>query len=405
MRPDAPEAFGVYVHWPFCRAKCPYCDFNSHVRHAPVDSQAFAAALIRELSWFRGETGPRRVSSVFFGGGTPSLMPPAAVGTVIEAIARLWQVAPDAEITLEANPTSTESGNFAGYRAAGVTRASVGVQALDDGALRALGRQHSAAEALTAFRLAARLFPRVSFDLIYARPGQTVDAWRRELAQALGEQQGHMSLYQLTIEPGTAFAGLAATGALRIPDDDLAAALFETTQEMTAAAGLPAYEISNHARPGHECRHNLLYWRYGDYAGVGPGAHGRLTIDGSRRALSTERHPESWLRRVGQAGHGIVEDESLTGSEEASERLLMGLRLTEGVPAAALTAAGVDRGRLRALAADGLLDLTPDRASATAAGRQLLNAVIRELLRDAAPINSRPRSGLVAAQSPSGRRA
>jgi putative oxygen-independent coproporphyrinogen III oxidase len=404
MMPGAADAFGIYVHWPFCRAKCPYCDFNSHVRHAPVDSAAFASALIRELTWFRGETGPRGVSSVFFGGGTPSLMPPAAVGAVIEAIARLWQVASNAEITLEANPTSAESGNFAGYRAAGVTRVSVGVQALDDVALRALGRQHSAAEALAAFRLAARLFPRVSFDLIYARPGQTVDAWRSELARALGEQQGHMSLYQLTIEPDTAFAGLAATGALRLPDDDLAAALFETTQEMTAAAGLSAYEISSHARPGHECRHNLLYWRYGDYAGAGPGAHSRLTR-ASRRALATERHPETWLRRVHQAGHGIVEDEKLTAREEASERLLMGLRLAEGVPASALLAAGVAQVRLQELAGRGLLALSPERVSTTAAGRPLLNAVIRELLRDAVPmavpINNRARSGPAVAQSPS----
>jgi putative oxygen-independent coproporphyrinogen III oxidase len=407
MMPDGLDAFGIYVHWPFCRAKCPYCDFNSHVRHAAVDSGAFASALIRELTWFRGETGLRRVSSVFFGGGTPSLMPPAPVGAVIDAIARLWQVAPDAEITLEANPTSAESGNFAGYRAAGVTRVSVGVQALDDVSLKALGRQHSAVEALAAFRLAARIFPRVSLDLIYARPGQTIDAWRSELAVALGEQQGHMSLYQLTIEPGTAFAGLAANGSLHLPDDELAAALFETTQEMTAAHGLAAYEISNHARPGHECRHNLLYWRYGDYAGVGPGAHSRLTLDGSRRALSTERHPESWLRRVGQAGHGIVEDETLSGTEEATERLLMGLRLAEGVPAAALFAAGVVPARLPELAAHGLLAVSPGRVSATAAGRQLLNAVIRELLRDAepmaAPINNRPRSGPAVAQSPSDR--
>jgi oxygen-independent coproporphyrinogen-3 oxidase len=406
MMPGGTDSFGIYVHWPFCRAKCPYCDFNSHVRHAPVDSGAFASALIRELTWFRGETGPRRVSSVFFGGGTPSLMPPAAVGAVIEAIARLWQVAADAEITLEANPTSAESGNFAGYRAAGVTRVSVGVQALDDLSLRALGRQHSAAEALAAFRLAARLFPRVSFDLIYARPGQTVEAWRSELAVSLGEQQGHMSLYQLTIEPGTAFAGLAANGALHLPDDDLAAALFEATREMTDAAGLSAYEISNHARPGHECRHNLLYWRYGDYAGVGPGAHSRLTLDAARRALSTERHPESWLRRVERAGHGMVEDEALTAAEQASERLLMGLRLTEGVPASALAAAGVAEARLQELAAHGLLVVSPERVSATAAGRQLLNAVIRELLRDAeskvVPINNRPRSGPAVAQSPSG---
>jgi oxygen-independent coproporphyrinogen-3 oxidase len=261
-------------------------------------------------------------------------------------------------------------------------------------------------EALAAFRIAARLFPRVSFDLIYARPGQTIEAWRSELAVALGEQQGHMSLYQLTIEQGTPFAGLAAKGALRIPDDDLAAALFETTQEMTAAAGLPAYEISNHARPGHECRHNLLYWRYGDYAGVGPGAHSRLTLDGNRRALSTERHPESWLRRVEQARHGIVEDEALTEAEQASERLLMGLRLAEGVPATALASAGIAESRLQELAVHGLLAVSPERVSATAAGRQLLNAVIRELLRDAGPmavpINNRPRSGLAVAQSPSG---
>ncbi len=404
--PDAPDAFGIYVHWPFCRAKCPYCDFNSHVRHTPVDSRAFASALIRELTWFRGETGPRRVSSIFFGGGTPSLMAPAAVGAVVEAIARLWQVGADVEITLEANPTSAESGNFVGYRAAGVTRVSIGVQALDDASLRALGRQHSAVEALAAFRLAARLFPRVSFDLIYARPGQTIEAWQSELAVALGEQQGHMSLYQLTIEQGTAFAGLAAIGALHLPDDDLSAALFETTQEMTAAAGLSAYEISNHARPGHECRHNLLYWRYGDYVGVGPGAHSRLTLDGSRRALSTERHPETWLRRVEQIGQGMIEDEALTAAEQMSERLLMGLRLAEGVAASALAAAGIAPARLAELAAQGLLAVSHERVSATAAGRQLLNAVIRELLRDAEPklvaISNRPRSGPVVAQSPSG---
>jgi putative oxygen-independent coproporphyrinogen III oxidase len=404
MMRNPDDGFALYVHWPFCRAKCPYCDFNSHVRHVAVDAGAFVSALIRELTWFRGETGPRRVSSVFFGGGTPSLMPPAAVAAVIDAISRLWDVEPDAEITLEANPTSAESGNFAGYRAAGVTRASVGVQALDDGALKALGRQHSAAEALAAFRLAARIFPRVSFDLIYARPGQTIDDWRSELAVALGEQQGHMSLYQLTVEPGTAFASLAANGALHLPDDDLAAALFETTDEMTAAAGLPAYEISNHARPGHECRHNLLYWRYGDYAGAGPGAHSRLTRDGSRRALATERHPESWLRRVQQDGHGILEDEQLTPAEQATERLLMGLRLREGVPAAALSAAGITRSRLQELADQGLLAVSRDRVSTTSTGRQLLNAVIRALLRDAArpsaPLNSLPRSAPVVVQSP-----
>jgi putative oxygen-independent coproporphyrinogen III oxidase len=405
---NSPEPFGLYVHWPFCRAKCPYCDFNSHVRHAPVDSTGFAEALIRELSWFRDWTGPRAVSSIFFGGGTPSLMPPSAVAAVIDAAVRLWHVDADAEITLEANPTSAESGNFAGYRAAGVNRASVGVQALDDAALKELGRQHTASEALAAFRLAARIFPRVSFDLIYARPRQSIEAWRSELSQALAEQQGHMSLYQLTIEPGTAFASLAAAGALHVPDDDAAAALFETTEELTAAAGLPAYEISNHATPGYECRHNLLYWRYGDYAGVGPGAHSRLTTaGGGRRALAAERHPETWLRRVRADGHGVTEDEMLTSRDQAVERLLMGLRLAEGIPAAALAAAGVPSRRLSDLAAEGLLTIAGDRVAATAAGRRLLDGVLRELLRGAnaltAAISSRPRSAPAAAQSPSGR--
>jgi putative oxygen-independent coproporphyrinogen III oxidase len=407
MTPNSSEPLGLYVHWPFCRAKCPYCDFNSHVRHVPVDSTAFADALIRELSWFRDRTGPRAVSSIFFGGGTPSLMPPSAVAAVIDAAARLWPFDADVEITLEANPTSAESGNFAGYRTAGVNRASVGVQALDDAALKELGRQHTASEALAAFRLAGRIFPRVSFDLIYARPRQTIAGWRSELSQALVEQQGHMSLYQLTIEPGTAFASLAAAGALRIPDDDTAAALFETTEELTAAAGLPAYEISNHAAPGHECRHNLLYWRYGDYAGVGPGAHSRLTAAGSRRALAAERHPETWLRRVRDDGHGVIEDETLTIADQATERLLMGLRLAEGIPAAALVAAGVPPRRLSDLAAEGLLTISADRVAATAAGRRLLDGVLRELLRDAssltAAINNRPRSAPAAAQSPSGR--
>jgi putative oxygen-independent coproporphyrinogen III oxidase len=407
MTPNSSEPLGLYVHWPFCRAKCPYCDFNSHVRHVPVDSTAFADALIRELSWFRDRTGPRAVSSIFFGGGTPSLMPPSAVAAVIDAAARLWPFDADVEITLEANPTSAESGNFAGYRTAGVNRASVGVQALDDAALKELGRQHTASEALAAFRLAARIFPRVSFDLIYARPRQTIEGWRSELSQALVEQQGHMSLYQLTIEPGTAFASLAAAGALRIPDDDTAAALFETTEELTAAAGLPAYEISNHAAPGHECRHNLLYWRYGDYAGVGPGAHSRLTAAGSRRTLAAERHPETWLRRVRDDGHGVTEDETLTIADQATERLLMGLRLAEGIPAAALVAASVPPRRLSDLAAEGLLTISADRVAATAAGRRLLDGVLRELLRDAssltAAINNRPRSAPAAAQSPSGR--
>src|SRR5438067_2134231 len=262
--PSCEPGFGIYVHWPFCKAKCPYCDFNSHVRHAPVDAMSFAHALVRELSWFAQETPGREVASIFFGGGTPSLMPPQALAAVIDAIAQLWSVAPDAEVTLEANPTSAEASHFAGYRAAGVDRVSVGVQALKDADLKALGRQHTVAEALKAFRLAARIFPRVSFDLIYARPQQTIEAWRRELEEALNEQQGHMSLYQLTIEEGTRFADLYAKGQLVIPDENLAAALFEVTQELTEKAGLRAYEVSNHAVPGHESRHNLIYWRYGE---------------------------------------------------------------------------------------------------------------------------------------------
>ena len=373
--------FGVYVHWPFCRAKCPYCDFNSHVRHAPVDVASFITALRQELAWFRNVTGARNVTSVFFGGGTPSLLPPDAVDAIISSIDGLWTLAAGAEITLEANPTSVESQNFRGYRAAGVNRVSVGVQALDDQALKFLGRQHTADEALTAFRLAAQIFPRVSFDLIYARPGQSVGDWERELGQALREQQGHMSLYQLTIEPGTAFAGLAANGTLRVPEDDLAASLYEITQAMTEAAGLSAYEVSNHAAPGHECQHNLLYWRYGEYVGVGPGAHSRLSEgDERRRALVSERHPESWRSAVARQGHAIVDDEALSPGDQANERVLMGLRLQEGLAATALEFAGVPRARIETLAEQGLLALSPARVAATPAGRQVLNGVIAELL-------------------------
>lgn len=376
--------FGVYVHWPFCRAKCPYCDFNSHVRHRPIDAMAFAAALADELRWFAARTAGREVTSIFFGGGTPSLMPPAAVGAVIEAIAASWPVAADVEVTIEANPTSVEAGNFTGYRAAGVNRASIGVQALNDRDLKALGRQHNAAEALAAYRLATRVFARTSFDLIYARPGQSAAAWAAELERALAEQQGHMSLYQLTIEPGTAFAELDARGALDVPGEEESVALFDLTQELTERAGLPAYEISNHAAAGHECRHNLIYWRYGEYAGAGPGAHSRLVRGDGRLAIATERHPEAWRRMVAERGHGIVEEAPLEAIEQAQEYLLMGLRLWEGVELDRLTAlAGrpLDPGRLAALAAAGLVATSADgkRLAATAAGRRVLNAVVAEL--------------------------
>ena len=374
------EAFGVYVHWPFCKAKCPYCDFNSHVRHEPVDAMGFAAALARELEWLGRETGARSVSSIFFGGGTPSLMPPGAVAHVLDAIARIWTMAPDAEVTLEANPTSVEAHNFAGYRAAGINRVSVGVQALNDTDLKNLGRQHTAEEALAAFRLAARIFPRVSLDLIYARPDQTLAAWREELTRALAEQQGHMSLYQLTIEEGTRFADLHARGRLKTPDEDLAAALFELTQELTEAAGLSAYEVSNHARPGHESRHNLLYWRYGEYVGAGPGAHGRIGRNGKRRALSAERHPETWRNRVMTLGHGMVEDTAIAPADQAAEYLLMGLRVSDGIDLARYGAlAGHPPSNLADLEAMGLIARDDHRIAATSAGRRVLNSVIAEL--------------------------
>jgi putative oxygen-independent coproporphyrinogen III oxidase len=376
------SAFGVYVHWPFCKAKCPYCDFNSHVRHEPVDASAYACSLVTELRWMKARTPGRKVTSIFFGGGTPSLMPPSAVATVLDGIAALWPVAADAEITLEANPTSVEAGNFRGYRAAGVNRVSVGVQSLDQEQLTALGRQHTPDEAIAAFRLAAQVFPRVSFDMIYARPGQSLAAWREELARALSEQQGHMSLYQLTIEPETRYADLFAAGKLVMPDDDLAADLYDLTQEMTEAAGLPAYEVSNHARPGDESRHNLLYWRYGEYAGVGPGAHSRLIDGGNRLALAAEKHPETWRDLVLARGQGIAHEERVSPEEQAREMLLMGLRINEGIDLAEharLSNRPISAERIAALSELGLVVQNKTRLKATPTGRRILNAVIAEL--------------------------
>ncbi|MBI2718472.1 MAG: coproporphyrinogen III oxidase [Rhizobiales bacterium] len=374
--------FGVYVHWPFCKAKCPYCDFNSHVRHAPVDAMGFARSLAAELSWLAARTPARTVSSIFFGGGTPSLMPPAAVAHVLDAIASLWPVAADVETTLEANPTSIEASNFRGYRAAGVNRVSVGVQALDDADLKALGRQHSAAEALEAFRLAARIFPRVSFDMIYARPGQTLAAWRGELSRALSEQHGHMSLYQLTIEPGTAYFDLHARGALHVPGEDSATDLYDLTQQLTAKAGLAAYEVSNHAASGQESRHNLLYWRYGEYVGSGPGAHSRLVDGVNRRALVAEKHPETWAKLVAEKGTGVTDEAIVPPMEQASEYLLMGLRISQGIDLArhaALAGKAIDPDKIEALSALGLVAGDGKRLSATLAGRRVLNALIAEL--------------------------
>ena len=376
------SAFGVYVHWPFCKAKCPYCDFNSHVRHEPVDAMGFADGLVRELQWLKARTPGRRVTSIFFGGGTPSLMPPAAVARVLDGIANLWPVADGAEITLEANPTSVEAEHFRGYRSAGVNRVSVGVQSLDAAQLAALGRQHTPEEALAAFRLAASIFPRVSFDMIYARPGQSLAAWRDELSRALAEQQGHMSLYQLTIEPETRYAELFEAGKLTLPEDDLAADLYDLTQEMTAAAGLPAYEVSNHARPGEESRHNLLYWRYGEYAGAGPGAHSRLADGGNRIALIAEKHPETWRGLVSDKGHGMVSEETVPPVEQAREMLLMGLRINEGIDLAGfarLSNRPISAERIAALSELGLVKEEKGRLRATPAGRRILNAVIAEL--------------------------
>src|SRR5262245_54763684 len=305
-------AFGVYVHWPFCLSKCPYCDFNSHVRHGAIDEARYVAAFATELATTAARVPGRTVSTIFFGGGTPSLMQPSTVGAILDEIAKHWTVAGDLEVTLEANPTSVEATRFRGYRSAGVNRVSLGVQALDDAELKALGRLHTAQEALEAVAIARSVFDRYSFDLIYARPGQTPAAWAAELKRAIAQAAEHLSLYQLTIEADTPFFALHASGKLTTPDEDLARELYDTTQEICDAAGLSAYEISNHARAGAQCRHNLVYWRGDDYVGVGPGAHGRIVENGRRIATATEKRPESWLMRVEGFGHGLTVDKPLT---------------------------------------------------------------------------------------------
>ncbi|MGU3542676.1 radical SAM family heme chaperone HemW [Methylobacterium sp. A52T] len=384
--PDHPTrdaGFGIYLHWPFCAAKCPYCDFNSHVRHAGVDEPRFLAAFRAEIAHSAARTPGRTVTSIFLGGGTPSLMRPATVAGLLDAVAAHWAVAPDAEVTLEANPSSVEAGRFHGYRAAGVNRVSLGIQALDDASLRTLGRLHDTAQALDAIALAQSAFARTSFDLIYARPGQTPEMWRAELSDALARAAEHLSLYQLTIEPGTPFHGLAAAGKLVTPDDEVGRALYDVTQELCAKAGLPAYEISNHARPGAESRHNLLYWRYGEYAGIGPGAHGRLVTGRGRIGTVTERSPEAWLARVEAEGHGIVETETLSAADQADEFLVMGLRLREGIDPdryAALKGRPLNGNRIGVLIGDGLLERLPGgRIAATARGALVLNALVAEL--------------------------
>jgi oxygen-independent coproporphyrinogen-3 oxidase len=383
LRAAESTPFGVYVHWPFCLSKCPYCDFNSHVRQAAIDEPRFVTAFAAEIATTARRAPGRTVSTIFFGGGTPSLMDPRTVGAILEAVGRHWTVAADAEITLEANPTSVEAGRFRGYRAAGVNRVSLGVQSLDDTVLRQLGRLHTAREALDAVATARGIFARYSFDLIYARPGQTVAAWRAELSRALGEAGEHLSLYQLTIEPDTPFAALHAGGKLVLPDDDLGRDLYDLTLDQCAAAGLPAYEVSNHARPGAECRHNLVYWRYGEYAGIGPGAHGRLIVDGTRRATATEKRPEAWLARVESFGHGVTVDDALSRDEQADEFLLMGLRLAEGIDPgryAALAGRPLHLERIAALTGHGFVETTADgRLRVTRSGFPVLDAVVADL--------------------------
>ncbi|WP_106639692.1 radical SAM family heme chaperone HemW [Allosphingosinicella vermicomposti] len=377
------DALALYIHWPFCVSKCPYCDFNSHVREA-VDQAQWREALLVDMAHEAALLPERRLTSIFFGGGTPSLMPPATVAALLEAAERHWGLAPDIEITLEANPSSVEAARFADLAAAGVNRVSLGLQSLDNQALRFLGRAHDVEEGLGALDTAQKHFSRVSFDLIYALPEQDEAAWEAELARALSFGTGHMSLYQLTIEPGTRFAALFAKGELAPKDADEAAGFYELTQAMTGAAGLPAYETSNHARPGEESRHNLTYWRYGTYAGIGPGAHGR------RGGLATQRHrkPENWLSALARNGHGLQEEAPLAPTDQAMEALLMGLRLREGVDLdriAALVGKGV--ADIVDLAAAGRLERAElirrdgERLAVTPRGMILLDAILAEVVR------------------------
>lgn len=376
------DRFGIYLHWPFCLSKCPYCDFNSHVAER-IDQAAWRAALLRELDEGADRTAGRTVTSVFFGGGTPSLMDPATTAALIERIGQRWSLADDIEITLEANPGTVDAERFREIRAAGVNRLSMGLQALDDSQLKFLGRVHDSAQAVKAVELARATFPRISFDLIYARPGQSLDQWRAELVRAISMAADHLSLYQLTIEPGTAFHPMAARGDFVMPDDDHAAALFELTQEVTEAAGLPAYEISNHARPGAECRHNLLYWQGDDFLGIGPGAHGRLTgADGRTTTHRRHRAPEIWRGMVTERGEGTAESGTLPAEDRITELVMMGLRLTEGLSLAKFPGleARLDAEGLAEMIGEGFLDRQGDFLRATTKGRLLLNRVIERVL-------------------------
>lgn len=380
------DTLALYIHWPFCLAKCPYCDFNSHVRER-IDQTRFAAALRAELAWEAARLGRRRLGSIFFGGGTPSLMEPETVAALIGDAVRLFDAIPDLEVTLEANPTSVEAARLAGFRDAGVNRISIGVQSLDPEALRMLGRQHSPEQAIAALEAARRIFPRLSFDLIYARPGQALPAWRDELRRALDLAADHLSLYQLTIEPGTRFEALHRRGEIVLPDPDAAAALYEATAEEAARFGLLPYEVSNYARPGSESRHNLAYWRYGDYAGIGPGAHGRVSVGGALLATRRHRAPEPWAALVERQGHGTTAEEPVGQNERAREMLLMGLRLTEGIAATRFArrtgialADAIDPEILALAVAEGYLETDAAGLRATPAGRLRLDALLARLV-------------------------
>ncbi len=384
------QSLALYVHWPFCLAKCPYCDFNSHVRDS-LPERRFAAALMRELAHEADrldQDGPRRLGSIFFGGGTPSLMQPDSVARLIELACARFEPAAGLEVTLEANPTSVEAARLRGFREAGVNRISLGVQALDDNALQRLGRGHSAAQAIAALETARALFGRISFDLIYARPGQELAAWRRELGTALDLVSDHLSLYQLTIEPGTRYEALHRQGLIALPDEADAAALYEETAEVAARHGLEAYEVSNYARPGAQSRHNLAYWRYQDYAGIGPGAHGRLTLGGRLHATRRHRAPEPWAALVERGGSGETSAEALSATERAREMLLMGLRLSEGIASAEFAARtgttlgdAIEPAMLQACEAEGYVAWHGDRLQATPAGRLRLDALLAALVR------------------------
>ncbi|MBL1407077.1 MAG: coproporphyrinogen III oxidase [Rhizobiales bacterium] len=377
------DPFGIYIHWPFCAAKCPYCDFNSHVRHKPVDQEVYVEAYEREIAHIAALTPGREVSSIFFGGGTPSLMAVSTVDRILQAVSKYWNIIPNAEISLEANPTSIEANRFKGYRKAGVNRVSAGVQSLDDEQLKFLGRLHTADEARRAIDLAREVFPRLSFDLIYARPRQTMEDWEKELNSAIDLAADHLSLYQLTIEEGTPFFELHKRGKLAMPAHDLSADLYELTQQVTADRGLPNYEISNHAAKGKECQHNLIYWRYQDYAGIGPGAHGRLSIDGKKIATVTEYNPEIWWQKAMADGHGMKDNEILGGEATADEFLLMGLRLREGIDPKRYTAfcgKTLNLDKKKFLIEKGFLEESKKgQLRATPSGSMVLDALVADL--------------------------